>query len=256
MGRIPTKNINQDFFKHWSYNMSYVLGYIVADGCIYSCTPKDRKKPRYFFCITSKDLPHLTKIKNTLSAQHKIYSKRSGYTGKNDAYQLQIDNENVYSDLIGLGICPRKTARIGSIDVPHKFLPDFVRGFFDGDGSVYIYTVNGTSQIKASFISASLLFITGLNNRLCENLNIPTKTIHQSNDKRNGRHMPLFYIDFYINDCEKLYQFMYGNNPELYLERKYQIFKKWESVKRRHYKKVNYPSKVGWHLNQKIYSKV
>jgi len=42
MGGLFTKYINQDFFKTWTHEMSYVLGYITADGCI--TVSKDRKK--------------------------------------------------------------------------------------------------------------------------------------------------------------------------------------------------------------------
>jgi len=44
-------------------------------------------------------------------------------------------------------------------------------------------------------------------------------------------------------------------NASIFLNRKHRVFKKWENVKlknRRYYIKQNYPSKVGWHLNQKV----
>lgn len=63
-----------------------------------------------------------------------------------------------------------------------------------------------------------------------------------------------YEICYYIDDCEKLGQFMYQNNPSLYLPRKYQVFEKWKTIKRRKYIKQNYPSKVGWQLNQNLVS--
>jgi hypothetical protein len=66
--------------------------------------------------------------------------------------------------------------------------------------------------------------------------------------------MVKFSTCFYIDDCEKLYKFMY-KNATIFLDRKYRIFKKWENMKsknRRHYIKKNYPSKIGWQLNQKV----
>jgi len=64
--------------------------------------------------------------------------------------------------------------------------------------------------------------------------------------------MTQYSIYFYVDDCEKLANFMYGNSSVLFLPRKHRIFKKWESIKRRHYAKQNYPSKVGWRLNEKV----
>ena len=247
-----TKEINQDFFKNWSSNMAYVLGYITADGCI--VFRKDRKKNPYILDITSVDLEHLKKIKNVLNSGYKI-GKKSGSYAEKTCYRFQASNPVITNDLIKIGITPKKTFRLRPLKIPNKYFSDFIRGFFDGDGSVYIYKVNKTSQIKASFVASSLPFIANLNQRLCKNLKIPIKSIQQ--DKSEFRKGKILYaICFYINDCAKLYKFMYENKPELYLERKYQIFKEWETTEKRHYKKQNYPSKIGWRLNKKLCSQI
>jgi len=249
MGMIFKKYINQDFFKIWTSEMSYVLGYITADGCI--GVSKDRKKHPFTLNITSVEKKHLYRLRKALKSEHKI-SRKPGGKPNFFAYQLQIRNPITTKDLINLGILPRKTYNLSPIKVPEKYFPDFVRGFFDGDGTVYIYNVNKVPQIKAGFVSPSLSFITKFDEQLCENLSIPKKTIHQTTDKRMGRKMTQYTICFYIDDCEKLAEFMYGNNPTLYLSRKRRVFKKWQSIKRRHYIKQNYPSKIGWRLNEKV----
>lgn len=228
--------------------MSYVLGYVAADGCI--SVSKDRKKNPFTFNITSTEKKHLYRFRKTLRSEHKISKKPTGKPGE-IGYQLQIRNPILTKDLMNLGILPRKTQNLNFIRVPQIYLPDFVRGFFDGDGTVYIYKVNNTPQIKASIGKSSLSFIKELNRKLCAALNIPLKTIHQELPEEKGRRVK-YYVDFYIDDCEKLAKFMYGNNPTLYLPRKRRVFEKWKSIKRRHYIKQNYPSKIGWQLNQKI----
>ncbi len=230
--------------------MSYVLGFVVADGCI--GVKRIRKKDgakQYYFNITSKDKLHLENIKKAMGAQQKIYSKRSSRTNKKDYYFIQTSYQEICKDLLSLGIQPRKTHNLKAIKVPEKYFLDFARGFFDGDGSVYIYNVNRTPQIKASFVSSNLSFIDDFNQKLCRNLGIPQKAIHKENQKRNST--MIYNICFYVDDCEKLAKFMYKNNPALYLARKRQVFEKWKSIKRRHYIKKNYPTKVGWRLNQK-----
>ncbi len=228
--------------------MSYVLGYIVADGCI--AISKDRKSHPFTLNITSADLEHLYLLKETLESEHKI-SKKSQKVDTN-GYQLQIRNHIITQDLINLGILPRKTHNLNPIKVPEKYFADFVRGFFDGDGSVYIYNVNKVPQIKAGFVSSSLSFITKFNEQLCENLSIPKKAIHQTSDKRMGKKMTQYSICFYVDDCKKLAEFMYGNDSILYLLRKRRIFERWKLIERRNYIKQNYPSKVGWQLNKKV----
>ncbi len=249
MGMVFTKHINQDFFKTWSSKMSYVLGYIVADGCI--VVSKDRKNHPFTLNITSAEKENIERIRRTMNSEHKISKKPGGPSII--AYQSQIRNPIITKDLINLGIYPRKTYNLDPIKVPNKYFSDFVRGFFDGDGTVYIHKVNNVSQIKAGFVSTSLSFITNLNQRLCKNLNITQKNIHKQVPTKEDQKLIKYDIVFYIDDCEKLSEFMYGNNPVLYLPRKRQIFEKWKSIKRRHYKKQNYPSKIGWQLNQKIF---
>lgn len=227
--------------------MSYVLGYITADGCILN--DKTRKNP-YTLNITSAGKKHLYRIRKSLKSTHKITKKLNG-NSKNAAYQFQARNPIICKDLINLGIVPRKTYNLKSIKIPNKYFSDFARGFFDGDGCVYIYSVNGTPQIKADFVSASLPFIAEFNKQLCKNIDIPQKNIHKQISKIKNK-VPMYSICFYINDCEKLARFMYKNNPILYLPRKYEIFEKWKTIKRREYTKQSYPSKIGWHLNQKV----
>ena len=229
--------------------MSYILGYITADGCI--VVSKDRKKHPFMLNITSADKNHLNRLKKAFNSGHKI-SKKTG-SAKNVAFQIQIRNPVLTTDLMRLGVKPRKTYNLNSINVPNKYFADFARGFFDGDGSVYIYNVNETPQIKVGFVSTSLSFLTEFNKQLCRNLKIPLKSIHRSINQ-GSKKMIQFNTHFYIDDCERLYKFMY-KNASIFLDRKYRIFKKWENIKsknRRHYIKQNYPSKVGWYLNQKV----
>lgn len=228
--------------------MSYVLGFIVADGCITVC--KERPNRPFSFNITSIDKKHLYKIRKILNSDHKIGKKTNGRG--DGAFQIQIRNQVIAKDLMQLGIFPRKTSNLNPIKVPQKYFNSFARGFFDGDGSVYIYKVNGVPQIKAGFMSTSLSFFTDFNKQLCKGLDLLIKPIHKTIDSRGGKKLPQFNTHFYINDCEKLAEFMYKDNPALSLFRKQKIFKSWKSIKRRHYIKQNYPSKIGWHLNQKV----
>jgi len=228
--------------------MSYVLGYITADGCI--TVSKDRRRHPFSLNITSVEKKHLHRIRKVLESEHKVGRKPVGRLNA-FAYQLVIRNPVITRDLMNLGVLPRKTYNLGPIKVPSKYFSDFVRGFFDGDGTVYIYKVNKTLQIKVGFVSSSLSFIMGFNQQLCKNLNISTKSVHKKIDKRGVR-MVIYDICFYVDDCEKLVKFMYGNNSTLYLPRKRKVFERWKLIKRRHYVKQNYPSKINWRLNQKV----
>jgi|AntAceMinimDraft_9_1070365.scaffolds.fasta_scaffold24922_2 intein-encoded DNA endonuclease-like protein len=245
------QKVNAKFFQQWSSNMAYILGFIVADGSVHK---RKNRKDSYVMNITSKDRKHLEEIQKVMSSQYKLGLKNNSSTSEKKYSCIQISNKEICKDLIDLGVVPRKTYDgLDFIKVSDKYFSDFVRGFFDGDGSVYIYEVNRTRQIKVGFVSSSLSFITGFNQQLCKNLNISIKSVHQKIDKR-GIRMTLYDICFYVDDCEKLAEFIYGNNPTLYLSRKRKVFEKWKLIKRRHYTKRKYPSKVGWQLNRKVFT--
>ena len=237
--------IKTDFFKKWSEEMAYILGFIAADGNV---TKRKDRKDSYIFNITNKEKAILFKIRDLICPNRKLGSKRSGYTGRKEHYYLQLSDKQICIDLIRLGIIPRKTYSFKLPLIPKKYFSDFVRGFFDGDGMVYIYNVNYTPQIKAGFVSCSQNFLTEFNNRLCASLKIPEKNIHKVTNQKL-RKLPQYSICLYISDCDKLGDFMYKSKPSLFLSRKRKIFEEWKLIKRRGYIKNNYPSKIGWHLN-------
>lgn len=230
--------------------MSYVLGVITADGSLSIKRIRKDGSKQYSLDITNKKISLLRKIRKIMQSQQKIGLKYNGRNKEEKYYRIQIGHQEICKDLLNLGIKPRKTYEPFIIKVPQKYFPDFVRGFFDGDGTVYIYEVNGTPQIKASFRNTSLPFITRFNRQLCASLNIPVKAIHKEINKKGN--IPEYAIYFYIDDCEKLSKFMYGNESPVYLPCKRRIFKKWKSIQRRQYIKRNYPPKIGWLLSQKI----
>lgn len=229
--------------------MSYILGFIAADGCVHK---RKGRKNSYILSITNKEKCILEKIKQVVRTSASISIKNSGSNYRKEYYVLQICNEEIIKDLLILGILPRKTHNLSPLPIPDLYFADFTRGFFDGDGTVYIYNVNGISQIKAGFVSASFPFIADFNIRLCQFLKVPEKAIHTEPENKTRRRMERYNICFYITDCGRLADFMYEGSPNLYLKRKREIFEKWKSIKRRHYIKSNYPSKIGWHLNQKL----
>lgn len=248
MGATPTKLVNHDFFKTWTPEMSYVFGYFIADGCI--SISKDRIKNPYTFNITSADEEHLYKMRDVLGSTHKI-SNKNGHN-KSPAFQIQIRSSVLANDLISLGVFPKKTYNLQKIYVPENYFWDFARGFFDGDGTVYIYNVNGVPQIKSGFVCASFPFIEDLNEKICSHLKIPLKNIHITPAK--NKRIEKYSIDYYIEDSEKLITYFYSGSPALYLARKKEVFDRWLKIKKnkRQFTKNSYPSKVGWHLNKNL----
>ena len=89
-----------------------------------------------------KDIKLLEKIKLALDSEHKIgvYTNYNGYGIGNKYCALRVKDEQIEHDLALLGVVPRKTKQLsfpGQHQVPSHLIRHFIRGFFDGDGSVY-----------------------------------------------------------------------------------------------------------------------
>ena len=76
---------------------------------------------------------------------------------------------NFYKFLIPIGLMPRKTKIIGTVEIPHNYFFDFLRGHFDGDGSFYSYWDKRWASsflFYLSFMSASLDHILWLRRKI------------------------------------------------------------------------------------------
>ena len=187
--------------------MAYIFGFITADGCLV-----EHKNGYHGLDITSKDLTLLSAIKKRMQAGHAIGEKERGY-------RLQIRNKQIYSDLIRLGLMPRKSKRVKFPRIPKRCFAHFIRGLFDGDGSVFIWKEprwRHTWQIRTTFCSGSLDFITELRQELFKNAGLSKGYL-----RRGSRVMELGYA---IADSLALYRFMYNRESNLCLGRKKKVF--------------------------------
>jgi len=114
--------VNIDFFKKWSSQMAYILGFTFADGNIYKTTLAWDLK---------EDKEILEKINQVMDSDYPISFRRT-------SFRLRNSNPIIINDIQKLGICPNKSKNMLLPDIPSRFFSHFARGFFDGDGWVYI----------------------------------------------------------------------------------------------------------------------
>ena len=192
-------HINQDYFKTWSHNMAYILGFWFANGCIYGGK---------IFDITqsNKDKYILKKIAEELGYEGPLYD----YVDRQVA-RINFSCVVIYNDIVALGGTERKSMTLQFPDVPKEFRPDFIRGFFDGDGSVF-YRKGG--RINTAFTCASKDFINALHLILKEDAGVEGGSYDASS----------YSLRFGNKDSLKIGQYMYGMSPELFLLRKREKF--------------------------------
>lgn len=123
--------MNVDFFKTWSPNMAWLLGYIWADGCV---TLPNEKHKGYCLRFCSKDKELIDHVVRLLGAHQKVS------LDKDNVWRLTVSCKPMIMYLVNFHkLKCRKTKSLVFPVVDRKFLSDFVRGYFDGDGTVSYY---------------------------------------------------------------------------------------------------------------------
>lgn len=116
---------------------AYWLGFIYADGYI--------SKGEFGIGLSIKDESHLLKFKQFIN-----YTGNLRYRQDTNSCILAFRNKKIISDLKKLGVLERKskTSKFPNIEqVPQKYLRHFIRGFIDGNGSIF-YNQNGLARLS------------------------------------------------------------------------------------------------------------
>jgi hypothetical protein len=227
--------INEKFFLIWSKEMAYALGVLYTDGNLFH----DTKRKTYRIVMAQKQPELLDKVLKLMDCDARLrYRKKRGISG--EVYFFDIQQKQVYSDLINLGLSPNKSRTIEFPNIPPEFVRHFVRGCWDGDGSIYFES----GKLRGSYTCGSFKFIEKLVQELYR-AEIYKKTPPLDKSERDkmwkiypsGR-FPLkiheekrsksYYIKIDSKDnLEKLFHYLYDDVDEsTYLSRKYNAFVK------------------------------
>ncbi|PFU34998.1 hypothetical protein COK69_09420 [Bacillus cereus] len=191
-------DITENYFKMWSNNMAYILGFIAADGVI--------QKENQCVSVSQKESYILEDIKKELKTNQPLYQNK-----KTGVYMLNINSKTIKYDLMNIhGIMPCKSFNIEFPFVPEEYLHHFVREYFDGDGYVKYETYT------VSFVGGSYSFMNSLN-QVLQNHNLPAELLNQNKHYRvilTGRKPIQLFPKWIYKD------------KDIYLHRKYKEFQK------------------------------
>lgn len=207
-----TKRCNDIFFDTIdSEEKAYWLGFIYADGCI----TRRKKTDAFEIKLSEKDKSHLEKLKNSLQSEHKIgtYVSSCGYNVGKTYCNLSIASQHLVDSLITKGVTYQKTHTLlfpKNHQVPQSLMNHFIRGYFDGDGSVYCLESNGVGAIS---FTGTKDMLEGILNELKQI--IPTTSQIYKYKNKDVYDLKIGGYN-YFKQC---YEFLY-NNATLYLERK------------------------------------
>jgi len=207
---MERSNVQHHFFHSWTQEMSYVLGYIWADGAL-------RNNGVGFVCVED-DVEILEFVKKVTKSSGKIYdiAPRKITNGNfcRPGKGFMLYSRKIVERLNELGVFKNKTyLDLSCPDIPDDMFSHFLRGLFDGDGCVSKHSRNGLSVD----FTGSHKFIAEIRNRLISRLCVfPCKA------NVRGNVSSVRWCS--KSDVEKIYCFMY-NDAEFFLKRKQRKFR-------------------------------
>lgn len=192
---------------------AYWLGFIFADGWI--------SGNELGIQLQKRDEEHLNKFNNELGGVHKIsHSHFEGVIHNNkvisvtDSSTLRVYSSDMVCDLINHGINYHKTYVESFPIVSEEFFLDFLRGYIDGDGCIYLSKNN--KQLAVHITSANQNVLLYIKEKLKEEYFINTNVYSETELK----HRIMATGKMALNLLDLLYE---NENGER-LERKYQKY--------------------------------
>ena len=227
MNRITT--INETVFNEINDEKSaYFLGLIYADGNL----SKDKiwNSWKLSICQSEKDLDIIYKFKSFLETNKKIYEnvyKEKKY------YLISVNSENICLNLIKYGVNENKSLILTFPNfIDDNLMPHFIRGYFDGDGSVWegkrkkmtVKKENRPGETRERIVhnvkfnfTGSNTFIPYLQEYLIKHIGLSKTKLNYSKSKEEHKHCSMEYSG--RKNMLKLYEYMY-NSATIYGERK------------------------------------
>lgn len=211
MAEKYSKNLNAFFSQDaTSY---YLLGAFMTDGCV-SIDKRGYKNAR----LTSKDIDWLELIRDIVCPGLPISIDK-----RFDAGDIRICSTELGSWLISNGCIPKKSLSLEFPEIPDEYLPDFLRGCIDGDGSIIISNKNreNNHKIEVVLFGASPNFMNSFSKKMLEKKFINSLYGKKPNKEKGSWGNAIVYsMVFSGYQAWKLLNYIYYPNHKLSMPRK------------------------------------
>lgn len=201
----------QFFNKIDNEEKSYWAGFIAADGNI----RKDFLKMRIELNI--KDYSHLEKFKKSINGNNPI---KESIRPNNHSCYIDVNCKEFCLALNELGITPKKSLslKINFDLIPKELRNHFIRGYFDGDGSINKYQRENKKYLEweISFVSSKMFL-----NQILEELK-KEKNLYSCGNN--------FRVSFKAkNDIKDILNYLY-KDATIYMDRKIEKAKEFKAL--------------------------
>lgn len=189
-----TYSFNKNYFKELNKNNVYILGFLLADGSVFD--------NRLKLNLQHRDRGLLVWFKNDCQYTGDIHDEQAKCNGKSHpTSSLTISCYEWLDDLEKYSIYPNKTLTSFLPDIPAELFGHFLRGFFDGDG-----TITGKPYQTFKLVNGSVQLLSELSNKLHYDYGLTERSVYQ---RPNSNTRSLEYGR--QSDVRKLYHLMYDD---------------------------------------------
>ena len=199
---------------------AYFLGFLYADGC------NATNRNAVILSLKEDDKEILEILNNLLQSNKPLQYVEFKATNSSNQYRLVIANKHISQKLVELGCGKAKTHNLifpTEEQVPSHLIGHFVRGYFDGDGSV-----SGDKQKQFCFVG-TIDFLLPLQQILVKELNFSKTKLDRRHKDIDNNIRSLRYCG--VNQCITFREWLY-KDATIYLERKKNIFDSYISFER------------------------
>ena len=249
---IPTevyKNYNEHVFDTINTEeKAYWLGFIFADGYISSSPLEGKSQYSIELQLSIKDKDHLQAFANFLGYKKELKNKNTYCDiGEYKSCRLMISNKHMWNVLNDYGCTPRKSLTLQfpneTIFKSKDLIRHFIRGYWDGDGTLGIYTERPL---------CSVLGTENMLNYIKDYFKFP-KNIKNAGSENNP--CKAYKLSYATKEAMSVSFILYANS-NIYLNRKYDKYKEFCRLYKELYKELEDNIGEDWDVNTEIISKI
>ncbi len=198
--------VNHDFFKNQSSDMAYWIGMLASDGSV------NKSENQIYIELQRSDKELLEKMNKVIENQRPVADYVTGRGYENS--KLYFYSKEIKKDLASFGIVPNKTYSedyVFPYKLQKKYYADYIRGLFDGDGSVKLTNNTPTFQIDIGRMEIAKNIIDFFKE---QEISLEMSFLPKKN-------VTLYRVYGYTKKkLLKIYNLLYSTESELYLKRK------------------------------------
>lgn len=202
---------------------AYFLGLLWTDGCNYIRIKNKNNHINWIVISLQERDKHILETfcnfiyGNSLVLRKKVTKKDCN---RQDQWGLRIPSRHISEKLLSYGMSPRKSfvVNMPSCHIPDNLFHHFIRGCWDGDGSIYFNT--NSNHYGCSFIGSVPMV-----NSMCKYL-LEKIGIKFSIENLKQYSQPMATIKIHSNNISKKFLTWLYKDSTIYLNRKHELYQK------------------------------